>query len=464
MSSLSSQELLQLYQDGESEAATVLFDEYANRLLALARKRIGSRISRRIDAEDVVQSAYRSFFAHAKNEEYQLKKAGDLWRLLASITLHKLYGQIERHTAEKRSIVKEHPTDAFTDNATVPEPSPSEVVGLVEELEFVIQCLSPNERLALTAKLQGQDDAELAAAMNKSERTVRRLLATARRKIEKRLLVNVAADAGPPSSDAEPDAPLQYSDYVLEKLLGSGGMGKVFRSRVKRTGKTIAIKALHKARQSDNRAVSRFVQEAQVLAKLRHPNIVGVEGLGRFPAGGYFMAMEFVDGLDLQTRLDSEVLLVREALSIIDDVARAIGHAHQNGIIHCDLKPANVLQRTDGTVLVTDFGFAFLLRSHAPTLSNSVGGTVGYMAPEVFSGSANPTPASDIYSLGVLLAVLITGKPPEQSKMLDSSKELLAPIVSVLRCCLSDDPNQRFQTTIELQGGIVESLKRLGTE
>ena len=241
-------------------------------------------------------------------------------------------------------------------------------------------------------------------------------------------------------------------------------MGKVFRSRVKRTGKTIAIKALHKARQSDNRAVSRFVQEAQVLAKLRHPNIVGVEGLGRFPGGGYFMAMEFVDGVDLQTRLESEVLSVREALSIVDDVASAIGHAHENGIIHCDLKPANVLQRTDGTVLVTDFGFAFLLRSHAPTLSNSVGGTAGYMAPEVCSCSANPTPASDIFSLGVLLAVLITGKPPEQSMMFDSSNELLAPIAALLQGCLTGDPNQRIQTTTELQGEIVECLKQFGEE
>ena len=464
MSSLNSRELLELYQDGQNEAATVLFDKYAKRLLALARKRIGPRINRRIDAEDVVQSAYRSFFAHAKNEEYQLKKAGDLWRLLASITLHKLYAQIERHTAAKRSIAKEQPTDAFTDTATVPEPSPSEVVALVEELEHVIQCLSPNERLVLTAKLQGQDVTQLAAAVNKSERTIRRLLAMARHKIEQRLLANDVTDAGPATSDAEHDAPLQYSEYVLAKLLGSGGMGKVFKARNRRTGETVAIKALHKARQSDKRAVSRFAQEAQVLAKLRHPNIVGVEGLGRFPGGGYFMAMEFVDGVDLQSRLDSEVLSIREALTIINDVASAIGHAHENGIIHCDLKPANVLQRTDGTILVTDFGFAFLLPSRAASVSNSVGGTAGYIAPEVLSGSGYPTSASDIYSLGVLLSVLVTGKPPEQAKTFSSANEALEPIATVLKCCLSDDANQRIQTTTELQREIVACLKLLGVE
>ena len=102
MSKLNSQQLLEMYQAGENEAATVLFDRYVARLIALARSRIGARLRRRIDPEDVIQSAYRSFFVHARVGEYQLQKTGDLWRLLAGITLHKLYGQIEKHTAGKK--------------------------------------------------------------------------------------------------------------------------------------------------------------------------------------------------------------------------------------------------------------------------------------------------------------------------------------------------------------------------
>ncbi len=107
MSSPKSYELLQNYQGGENEAATAIFDRYVERLLALARSRMGSRLKRRVDPEDIVQSAYRSFFVHAKNEEYRLARSGDLWRLLASITLNKLYGQIEKQTAAKRSFKRE---------------------------------------------------------------------------------------------------------------------------------------------------------------------------------------------------------------------------------------------------------------------------------------------------------------------------------------------------------------------
>ena len=107
MSEPKSNELLNKYQAGQSEAAAAIFDRYVDRLIALARARIGPKLKRRVDPEDVVQSAYRSFFVHAKNQEYRLARSGDLWRLLASTTLNKLYGQIERQTAEKRSIDRE---------------------------------------------------------------------------------------------------------------------------------------------------------------------------------------------------------------------------------------------------------------------------------------------------------------------------------------------------------------------
>jgi len=177
-----------MYQDGQSEAANAIFDRYVARLIALAGSRIGSKLRRRVDAEDIVQSAYRSFFVHAKGDEYQLNKTGDLWRLLASITLHKLYGQIEKHIAAKRSIDHEDPTDLATAAAIAPEPSAEEVVAIVEELRLVIQDLPPEERLILTASLQGQDNIEISRSVEKSERTVRRLLASAKRKIEQRLL------------------------------------------------------------------------------------------------------------------------------------------------------------------------------------------------------------------------------------------------------------------------------------
>src|SRR5690606_14088832 len=114
---------------------------------------------------------------------------------------------------------------------------------------------------------------------------------------------------------------LRYSDYVLQQMLGSGGMGKVFRALEKTTGRTVAIKALHKARQSDPRAVSRFVHEAHILATLRHPNIVGVQGIGQFPSGGYILALDYVDGTDLQHRVNRGPLPYAEAVWLVREVA-----------------------------------------------------------------------------------------------------------------------------------------------
>jgi len=452
---LNSQELLQMYQAGQSEAATAIFDRYVARLIALARSRIGSKLRRRVDAEDIVQSAYRSFFVHAKGDEYQLNEAGDLWRLLASITLHKLYGQIEKHTAAKRSIHHEDHTDMATAAVTAPEPSAEEVVAIVEELHLVIQELPLEERIVLTASLQGQGNIEISRSVKKSERTVRRLLASARRKIEQRLLHRDSNDVKSRTSVVEHDAPLLYSDYVLEQLLGSGGMGKVFRARVKGTKQQVAIKSLHKARQSDRRAVAQFVKEAQLLTRLHHAIIVGVEGLGRFPGGGYFMVMDYVEGIDLQSQLEVQPFSITAALAILENVTDAIGYAHDKGIIHCDLKPGNILQDKNGNVLVTDFGFAFLIADGAATVGNSIGGTAGFIAPEILSCQSLPTPATDIYSLGVLLWTLITGRLPEKPFILCSGEKELKPVFRVVKRCLSDDPRKRYQTITELQQALM---------
>ena len=459
MANLNSQQLLQMYQAGQNRAATDIFDRYVARLIALARSRIGTQLQRRIDPEDIVQSAYRSFFVHAREGEYQLREAGDLWRLLASITLHKLYGQIEKHTAAKRSIHHEAPTDTPITATTVPEPSPAEVVAIIEEVRLVIQDLPPEERLVLTAYLQGHSNSEISRSLEKSERTVRRLLANARQKLEQRLLNKAPTEAASQTSTVEHSAPLLYSDYVLEQLLGSGGMGKVFRARVKGTQQKVAIKALHKARQSDARAVSQFVKEAQLLTKLRHPNLVRVEGLGRFPNGGYFMVLDFIEGVDLQSRLEDNLFPIPEALEIVHHVADAIGHAHDQGIIHCDLKPANVLLDQNGNVLVTDFGFAFLIAGGTTTLGNSLGGTAGYIAPEIISGQSVPAPTTDIYSLGVLLWTLVTGQLPELPFSPSTVKAERAPLARILKRCLAAEPLQRFQSTAELQQEL-RDLKR----
>ncbi len=455
MNRLKSQELLQLYLEGQDEAATEIFDRYVARLIALVRSRLGPKLKRRLDAEDVVQSAYRSFFLHAKPERYQLVESGDLWRLLAGIALNKLRGQIEKQTAAKRTVDREEKGTLSAMNLQGPEPSVGEAVAVAEELHLVLAQLSPTARQVLTSRLQGESIEEIGRAIGKSDRTVRRLLAETRRSMEQRLLVNDDSPAARSLSIVEPRAPLEYGNYVLEKLLSTGGMGKVFRARQVSSGRTVAFKALHKARQTDERSVAQFVQEAEVLAKLSHPNIVKVEGLGRFPSGGYFIVMEFIEGGDLESRLSQGPLPLVEAIQVVTKVAAAVQHAHEEGIIHCDIKPANVLVDRDDRVAVTDFGLAFMIVGTSS--ANAIGGTAGYIAPEILTQGARPTPAADVYALGVLLWRLATGKSPNDLADHHAVEESIAGLLSVCRHCVEEDPRQRYSTPQQF----IEDLERV---
>jgi serine/threonine-protein kinase len=232
-------------------------------------------------------------------------------------------------------------------------------------------------------------------------------------------------------------------------------MGKVFRARCRQTGDLVAIKALHKRWQSDDRAVARFVQESQILARLRHPNIVGLRGLGQFPSGSYFMVLDYIEGTDLQSRLERGPLLLRQAVSTMHEIATAIDYAHRQGVVHCDLKPANTLLDQSGRALVTDFGFAYLLAGELGR-RQSIGGTAGYLAPEILKRHGPPTPAADIYSLGVLLSTLIAGATSHLAAE-PQSDDLLARLRTVSQCCMEDIPEQRYSSAKKL----IEQLESL---
>jgi RNA polymerase sigma-70 factor (ECF subfamily) len=164
--------LLEQWRAGDQEAAGELFRRYANRLIALARSRLSPRLAQRIDPEDVVQSAYRSFFIGARNGQYDLERGGDLWRLLVAITLHKLHDQAKHHRAGKRDLHAE----SANGTATAREPSPVEALTLVDQLEQVMRRLEPKQRHMLELRLQGYTFEEIAAEVRLSRRTVCRTL------------------------------------------------------------------------------------------------------------------------------------------------------------------------------------------------------------------------------------------------------------------------------------------------
>lgn len=183
-------QLLERWKAGDEAAAQEIFDQYLMRLTALARTRLSPKMARRVDPEDIVQSAYRSFFRGASDDRYTLERSGDLWRLLAAIVMNKLHGQVEFHSAQKRSFkVEESMMSGGKDDnsrpiinpqAFVKEPSFTELLGMTEELEQVMTQLPDVQRQILELSLQGHDTAEIAVEIDRSERTVRRGLEAAR--------------------------------------------------------------------------------------------------------------------------------------------------------------------------------------------------------------------------------------------------------------------------------------------
>ena len=202
-------------------------------------------------------------------------------------------------------------------------------------------------------------------------------------------------------------------------LLGTGGMGCVYRVRERDSGRISALKVLPRELAADLAFVERFEREARTLARLRHPHIVGVHGFGQ--AGGFcFLLMEFVDGANLRQALRSGRFTPQQALALIPPICEALQAAHAQGVLHRDIKPENLLLDAEGRVKIADFGIAKLLEgpgalsAEAYTLTRTGAriGTPHYMAPEQVETPDQVDHRADIYSLGVVFYELLTGELP----------------------------------------------------
>ena len=178
-------EILDRYRRGDSAAADELFARYVERLTRLARARLSPMLAARTDPEDIVMSAYRSFFVGARAGRFTLARSGDLWRLLATITLRKLYRQARRQRTAGRSAAME--TLLAEKDAFSREPSPEEVVGLSDELESLLSRLDPLARRVVELRLQEESLVAIAELTGRSERTIRRTLAEIRGSLAKRM-------------------------------------------------------------------------------------------------------------------------------------------------------------------------------------------------------------------------------------------------------------------------------------
>ncbi|MBR4383344.1 MAG: Stk1 family PASTA domain-containing Ser/Thr kinase, partial [Selenomonadaceae bacterium] len=199
--------------------------------------------------------------------------------------------------------------------------------------------------------------------------------------------------------------------YELEEKIGSGGMAEVYKAHDRLLARPVAVKILHEAYRSDVEFIERFHREAKSAARLSHPNIVSIYDVG-VAGNDHYIVMEYVQSSTLKKKIQDEGPLdLLTATSIAKDIAQGLTHAHANNIVHCDIKPHNILMTDDGHAKITDFGIARAVTESTLTYGGSVIGSVHYFSPEQARGGAI-TPKSDVYSLGVVLYEMLTNKLP----------------------------------------------------
>lgn len=268
----------------------------------------------------------------------------------------------------------------------------------------------------------------------------------------------------------------QLANFRVERLLGSGGMAQVYAGRDVILQRPVAIKVIHTAQRGKSSVSKRFVQEARMMAKWRHDNIVQIYYADHHPDGFFYYVMEYVDGSDLASILSfyadtGELMPLADVLHIVRSVAGALDYAHRQGIIHRDVKPSNILVAENGRVLLGDFGLAL------DTQDKSQGeafGTPHYISPEQARRSTDALPQSDLYSLGVLLYEMLTGvvpfddpssaalalqhisQPPPSPRSLNP--DLSPAVEAVLLKALEKDPRKRYQSGAELFNALEKAL------
>lgn len=269
------------------------------------------------------------------------------------------------------------------------------------------------------------------------------------------------------------DEALLNNRYQLEKMLGTGGMAVVYRAVDRMLERPVAIKILRADYSRDEAFRERFHQEAKAAANLSHPNIVTVHDFG-IDTERLFIVMEFVPGTTLQALLQTRGrLTTEEALLLLQQACAGIGYAHRAGLVHCDIKPHNFLITPDNRLKVTDFGIARALASIQPEeRSEVVWGSPHYLAPEQAAGGP-PSPASDVYSLGVVMYFMLTGRLPFTSTTSEELAQMhrqqtppaprrfnpsISPTLEqVMLKVLSKEPSARYRTADQL-GRVLTTL------
>jgi serine/threonine protein kinase len=283
---------------------------------------------------------------------------------------------------------------------------------------------------------------------------------------------------------------MRIANYEILGVLGSGGMGQVFRARDVQLGRLAAIKFLTDVGIGSEGGLRRFIAEAKAASALNHPNILTVYGIGEHE-GSPYIAMEYVDGSTLRSMIKQQALPLNRALEITTQTLAGLSKAHSIGIVHRDLKPENIMVTHDGFVKILDFGLAKLLKNdgqdqtsgpfdsleHSVTKSGTIVGTAAYMSPEQARGQSADL-RSDIFSLGIVLYEMLTGINPfrrdtpvdtissilrDNPPSVGSAGKVPAGLVTLLEKALQKKPEDRFSSAREMETAILQVRSQLNS-
>lgn len=259
----------------------------------------------------------------------------------------------------------------------------------------------------------------------------------------------------PPSLD---ELNAQLPNLEVSELVAYGGMGVVFKGRQPFLDRPVAIKLIRPDFGSDPEAHQRFVHEARALAKLTHPYIVSVFDCGKV-GDLYYLVMEFVEGTSLRRLITDKTISNRDVLDFMPQIGEALQHAHDNGIVHRDVKPDNILVDRRNRVRLVDFGLAKWLdpAGQINAAENRVSGTLGYMAPEQIATPDNVDHRADVFSTGVVCYEMLTGSVPSDVYQPPSAKSAANPGFDpiVLRA-LERDRERRYQQMWQMNADVIQ--------
>ena len=290
-------------------------------------------------------------------------------------------------------------------------------------------------------------------------------------RIEETVLIAPPGEIPPPPDAAatkEKDASVRrFGDYDIIDEIARGGMGVVYLARHRVLKRVVALKVLRSGDNASTEERERLLREAKAAAGLSHPNIVPIHEFSIFQGQPYF-TMDFIDGHPLDRVLENGPLNTREAVEIIEAVARAIAYAHARGIIHRDLKPANIIITPEGRPMITDFGLAVEQTADGEeqrrmTMAGSVMGTIPYAPPEQAAGKIDQiSERSDVYAMGAVLYEMVTGRPPftgftqfelmrrvinqEPQPPRNINPKVHRDVETIILKCLEKDPRRRYDT------------------